>query len=157
MIERIYARGSLPRSVADAGSPAELSGGAQVRVEVFPVWSEAALRVTAYGRDLPGLVAFRLRELKLRRIDWISLDLPLSDPAARLACAPLEALGFFFAGIIPELDGDDVLRLQYLPDVEADVDSVRIASEFGTELFAYVVAAMRARPGLAPEGTPPLA
>jgi len=48
-------------------------------------------------------------------------------------------------GIIPELDGDDVLRLQYLHDVEADVDSVQIASEFGTELFAYVVAAMRAR------------
>jgi len=112
MVERIYARGGLPRSVADAGGPAEPGDGAQVRVEVFPVWGEAALRVTAYGRDLPGLVAFRLRELRLRRIDWISLDLPLSDPAARLACAPLEALGFFFAGIIPELDGDDVLRLQ---------------------------------------------
>jgi len=157
MVERIYARGGLPRSMADAGGPAELDDGAQVRVEVFPVWSEAALRVTAYGRDLPGLVAFRLRELKLRRIDWISLDLPLSDPAARLACAPLEALGFFFAGIIPELDGDDVLRLQYLHDVEADVDSVQIASDFGAELFAYVVAAMRARPELAPERTPPLA
>ena len=78
MVERIYARGGLPRSVADAGGPAELGDGAQVRVEVFPVWSEAALRVTAYGRDLPGLVAFRLRELRLRRIDWISLDLPLS-------------------------------------------------------------------------------
>ena len=146
MVERIYARGGLPRSMADPAGTAELGDGAQVRVEVFPVWSEAALRVTAYGRDLPELVAFRLRELRLRRIDWISLDLPLSDPAARLACAPLEALGFFFAGIIPELDGDDVLRLQYLHDVEADVDSVQIASDFGTELFAYVVAAMRARP-----------
>ena len=142
--------------MADAGGPAEPGGGAQVRVEVFPVWSEAALRVTAYGRDLPGLVAFRLRELRLRRIDWISLDLPLSDPAARLACAPLEALGFFFAGIIPELDGDDVLRLQYLHDVEADVDSVQIASDFGTELFAYVVAAMRARPDLATGAPPPV-
>jgi serine/threonine-protein kinase RsbW len=79
----------------------------------------------------------------------------LSDPAARLACAPLEALGFFFAGIIPELDGDDVLRLQYLHDVEADVDSVQIASDFGTELFAYVVAAMRARPDLATGAPPP--
>ena len=54
MVERIYARGGLPRSVADAGGSAEQGDGAQVRVEVFPVWSEAALRVTAYGRDLPG-------------------------------------------------------------------------------------------------------
>ncbi len=39
-------------------------------------------------------------------------------------------------------DGD-VLRLQYLNEVEADLESVQLASDFGRELFAYVVAAMR--------------
>ena len=144
IIERIYARGGLARDVraAPGGSP-ELPAAAQVRVDVFPGWSEAALHVTTYGRDLPDLVRFRLRELRLRRIDWISLDLPLSDPAAQELCAPLEALGFFFAGIIPELAEGDVLRLQYLNAVEADVESAQLASDFGKELFAYVVAAMR--------------
>ena len=103
--------------------------------------------MTAYGSDLPDLVRLRLRELCLRRIDWISLDLPLSHPGVRDLCAPLEALGFFFAGIIPDLADDDVLRLQYLNDVEADVESAQIASEFGQELFAYVVRAMRAQSG----------
>jgi len=37
--------------------------------------------------------------------------------------------------------------LQYLNDVEADVESAQIASEFGQELFAYVVRAMRAQSG----------
>jgi serine/threonine-protein kinase RsbW len=150
MVERIYERSGLDRTVetATASTAAPpLSQGAQVRVDVFPRWSEAALRVTAYGSDLPDLVRLRLRELCLRRIDWISLDLPLSHPGVRDLCAPIEALGFFFAGVIPELADDDVLRLQYLNDVEADVESAQIASEFGQELFAYVVRAMRATAG----------
>jgi len=147
MAERIYERGGFDRTVAAAGpatgpAPAQ---GAQVSVTVYPAWSEAALRVTAYGSDLPDLVRLRLRELCLRRIDWIGLDLPLSHPEARELCAPIEALGFFFAGIIPELADDDVLRLQYLNEVEADVESAKLASDFGKELFDYVVGAMRAR------------
>jgi serine/threonine-protein kinase RsbW len=149
MVERIYERGGLDRAVAAAGPAAGPASaqGAQVSVSVYPAWREAALRVTVYGSDLPDLVRLRLRELCLRRIDWISLDLPLSQPEARDLCAPIEALGFFFAGVIPELADDDVLRLQYLNEVEADVDSAKLASEFGEELFSYVVGAMRARTG----------
>jgi len=147
MIQRIYERGRLERHLEVAPEAAALSGAAQLKVEVFPRWSEASLQVTAYGADLADLVRFRLRELRLRRIDWISLDLPLSDPGAQQLCAPVEALGFFFAGVIPELVGDDVLRLQYLNEVEADLGSVQLASDFGKELFAYVVQAMNASPG----------
>jgi len=145
MIERLYEHGGFRRDLQGAVEPAPstAASAAQVRVDVFPEWSEAALRVTAYGADLPELVRFRLRELCLRRIDWICLDLPLSHPGARQFCASLEALGFFFAGVIPDLAEDDVLRLQYLNEVEADVESAQIASAFGKKLFAYVVGAMR--------------
>jgi serine/threonine-protein kinase RsbW len=143
--QRIYGRLGLPRDVrpAPAAGP-DLPAASRVKVDVFPAWSEASIRVAACGRDLPALVRFRLRELQLRRIDWISLDLPLSDPGTAELCAPLETLGFFFAGIIPELGDGDVLRLQYLNEVEVDLDSVQLASEFGKEIFDYVVAAMRA-------------
>jgi serine/threonine-protein kinase RsbW len=142
MIERIYARGPFERSF-DTAAVSVLPGAAQLAVEIFPKWSEASLRVVAYGADLVDLVRFRLRELLLRHIDWISLDLPLSHPGAQQLCERFEALGFFFAGVIPELVGDDVLRLQYLNEVEADLDSVHLASDFARELFAYVVAAMK--------------
>jgi len=149
MVERIYERGGFDRMVATTSPPAgpAPARGAQVSLKIYPAWSEAALRVTAYGDDLPDLVRLRLRELCLQRIDWISLDLPLSHPGARTLCAPIESLGFFFAGIIPELADDDVLRLQYLNEVEADVESAKLASDFGKELFDYVVVAMRARGG----------
>jgi hypothetical protein len=38
------------------------------------------------------------------------------------------------------------LRLQYLNEVEAELESVQIPSEFGKELFPYVVRAMGAPP-----------
>ena len=148
MIERIYSRGRFPRRLDDPPAPVA-AGPAQVKVEIFPEWSEAALHVTAYGPDLPDVVRFRLRELCLRRIEWISLDLPLSHPGARDLCAPIEALGFFFAGVIPDLADEDVLRLQYLNEIEADVDSAQLASDFGKELYAYVVKAMNAAQGRA--------
>jgi anti-sigma regulatory factor (Ser/Thr protein kinase) len=148
MIERIYAHGGLRRGLEDTEpeGPAD-AAPAQVRVDASPEWSEALIRVTRYGRDLPDLVRYRLRELCLRRIDWICLDLPLSHPGARRFCAPIEALGFFFAGIIPDLVGDDVLRLQYLNEIEAEVETAQIASDFGKEVFAYVVRAMNAAIG----------
>ena len=145
VIERVYRHGAFPRDVRDpSGGEASAASHAAVRVEAFPGWSEASIRVTAYGPDLPDLVRARLRELCLQRVDWICVDLPLSHPGAGQFCAALEALGFFFAGVIPDLADDDVLRLQYLNEVEADVESAQIASEFGKELFAYVVQAMDA-------------
>jgi serine/threonine-protein kinase RsbW len=144
MIERIYERGRFARTLGSAvDSP--LSGAAQLAVEIFPKWSEASLRVVTYGADLFDLVRFHRRELLFRHIDWISLDLPLSHPAAPQLCAQIEALGFFFAGVIPDLVGDDVLRLQYLNEIEADLESVHLASDFAKDLFAYVVEAMKAQ------------
>jgi anti-sigma regulatory factor (Ser/Thr protein kinase)/GNAT superfamily N-acetyltransferase len=145
VIERVYRHGAFPRDVRDpSGGEASTAAHAAVRIDAFPGWSEASIRVTAYGPDLPQLVRARLRELCLQRVDWICVDLPLSHPGAAQFCATLEALGFFFAGVIPDLADDDVLRLQYLNEVEADVESAQIASEFAKELFAYVVQAMDA-------------
>jgi serine/threonine-protein kinase RsbW len=148
MVQRIYEHGGLGRDVRTGPTgPLPPAARPDLHVDVFPRWSEASLRVTAYGRDLPELVRSRLRELCRRRIDWISLDLPLSDPALPEACASLEALGFSFAGVIPELADGDVLRLQYLNAVETDLESAQICSDFGRDLYAYVVAARRGAPG----------
>jgi serine/threonine-protein kinase RsbW len=140
IIRRIYEHGAFPRELAPPSARAEIAASSRIKVDVFPDWSEASLAVTACGRDLPELVKARLRELCVHRIDWIGLDLPLTEPGAAEFCPALEAIGFFFAGIIPELSGGDVLRLQYLNDVEPDLDP-QIASDFGRELFRYVVAA----------------
>jgi len=147
MIRSIYERSKLNRNIR---SPSELKErvevppSSQVDVKVQTEASRAFIRITQYGADLEELVRFRLRELCLRHTDVIYIDLPLSHPATQKFCASMEMLGFFFAGIIPEIFDGDVLRLQYLNNVDIDFAEVQIASDFGKELFAYVIKAKKA-------------
>ncbi|MDQ3926781.1 MAG: hypothetical protein M3272_07355, partial [Actinomycetota bacterium] len=114
----------------------------RVSVNVRRDHNLAFLRVEEPGADLGELVRLRLRELCLHHVDCIYVDLPLSHPATAQAGAGLRDLGFFFGGIIPEAHGGaargDVLRLQYLNDVEIKPDDVHTASDFGRELLALI-------------------
>jgi serine/threonine-protein kinase RsbW len=84
MIRRIYERNNLRRNIralADRKEQIESAPVSLVDVDVQTEPSRAIMRITAYGPDLIELVQFRLRELCLRRIDCIYVDLPLSNPA----------------------------------------------------------------------------
>jgi anti-sigma regulatory factor (Ser/Thr protein kinase)/GNAT superfamily N-acetyltransferase len=144
VIRRIYKENNFRRNTMnalDVKEPADIPPFSQVDVKVQTDASRAFMRVIQYGADLEELVKFRLRELCLRRIDCIYIDLPLSQPATQKFCASLEMLGFFFGGVLPELFNGDVLRLQYLNNVDINLENVQIASDFGKELFDYVVKA----------------
>jgi len=51
----------------------------------------------------------------------------------------LEIQAFFFGGILPELRNGDVLRLQYLNNVEIMKNDIKTASDFGSKLLNYVI------------------
>ena len=125
----------------DAKKPVDVPPSSQVDVRVQTDASRAFMLVAQYGADLEELVKFRLHELCLRRIDCIYIDLPLSHPATPKFCASMEMLGFFFAGVIPEMSEGDVLRLQYLNNVDVDLENIQVASDFGKELLDYVTKA----------------
>jgi serine/threonine-protein kinase RsbW len=144
IIRRIYERNNFRRNIMSAldfKEQADVPPSSQVDVRVQTDASRAFMLVKEYGADLEDLVKFRLRELCLRRIDCIHIDLPLSHPATQKFCASLEMLGFFFAGVIPEMSEGDVLRLQYLNNVDIDLENIQIASDFGKELLDYVTKA----------------
>jgi serine/threonine-protein kinase RsbW len=144
IIHRIYETNNFRRNVMNAldfKDQADIPPSSQVDVRVHSDASQAFMLVAQYGADLEELVKFRLRELCLRRIDCIYIDLPLSQPATQKFCASMEMLGFFFGGVIPEMSEGDVLRLQYLNNVDIDLDSIQIASDFGKELLDYVTKA----------------
>jgi anti-sigma regulatory factor (Ser/Thr protein kinase) len=142
MIARILKENGLKREIVEARELAiteELPPTSQLDIKVQVDASRGFMRVIQYGADIVSLVKFRLHELCLRRVDCIYLDLPLSELFTAKYCASFELLGFFFGGIIPELKNGDVLRLQYLNNVDVDSGSIKIESEFGKELTAYVL------------------
>ncbi len=140
ILRRIYEHSGLKRNYGTRTIP-ELPELSQVNVKVQTEASRAYLQVMEYGQDLEDLVRFRLRELCTQRIDCIFLDLPLTQPATQRYCASMEMLGFFFGGILPELNDRDVLRLQYVNNAELELQDVQLASNFSKELFQYVLPA----------------
>ena len=123
----------LRRTILNASEP-EISTPSRLSVNVRRDHNLAFLRIEEPGADLQELVRVRLRELCLHRVDCIYIDLPLSHPAVQNAGARLDGLGFFFGGIIPELRDGDVLRLQYLNEVDIRPEDVRTGSDFGQDL-----------------------
>ena len=136
--QRVIEHSGLRRIIQDA-SEREMPPSSRVSVSVRQDHNLAFMRVEEPGADLGELVRLRLRELCLHRVDCIYVDLPLTHPATAQAGARLKDLGFFFGGLIPEAHGGaaggDILRLQYLNNVEIKPDGVHTASDFGRELL----------------------
>ncbi len=138
-VRRVVEHNGLRRTV-EGGSDSEVPTSSRLSVDVRRDHNVAFLRVEVPGIDLEDVVRLRLRELCLHRVDCIYADLPLSHAATSRAGAGLGDLGFFFGGVIPEAHGwgGDVLRLQYLNEVEIQRADVRTASDFGRELLQTV-------------------
>ncbi|MCA1728897.1 MAG: ATP-binding protein [Actinobacteria bacterium] len=138
-VRRVVEHNGLRRAIVEVpASRPEAPASSRVDVCVRQDHNLAFLRVAEPGNDLRELVRSRLRELCLHRIDVIYVDLPLSNPATRIGGDRLEELGFFFGGIIPEARDGDVLRLQYLNNVEVEKEDISIASDFGGELLGLI-------------------
>jgi anti-sigma regulatory factor (Ser/Thr protein kinase) len=131
------------RRTVGSGTGAEMPPSSRMIADVRRDHNLAFLRVEQPGADLQDLVRVRLRELCLQRIDCIYVDLPLSSPAVEHAGAGLGELGFFFGGVLPELRDGDVLRLQYLNEVDIRPEDVQTGSDFGRELLDLVFGAKR--------------
>ena len=144
IIRDIYGKSTLKRNIVSVTAHkrrAEMDAQSKVNVRVAAEIGQAYMQVIEFGADLEELVKFRLNELRLRRIDCIYVDLPLSEPATQMSVAALEMLGFFFGGIIPELYDGDILRLQYLNNVDDKDEQIQTASDFGKRLVEYVLKA----------------
>ncbi|RJP32138.1 MAG: GNAT family N-acetyltransferase [Candidatus Omnitrophota bacterium] len=142
ILQRIYEIGKFRRTfIPSPPLNPDMSSNTRIDVKVNSDCGFAFFKVFEFGQDIADVVRVRLRELCVNKIESIYIDLPLSNPATAVYCASLEMLGFFFSGIIPELFDGDVLRLQYLNNVDIDPEKVVVYSDFGKELFHYVLQA----------------
>jgi anti-sigma regulatory factor (Ser/Thr protein kinase) len=127
----------LRRVISDGAGP-RIALLSRMSVEVRKDHNLAFLQIEEPGADLEELVHRHLRDLCMHRVDCVYVDLPLSHPAT--LSAGLTSLGVFFGGIIPEAHpgAGDILRLQYLNNVEVEPGDVSTASDFGQELLDMI-------------------
>ena len=141
MLGEIYRRLGLKRIFPDIeGVPrGPLPEESTLRLVFSQVLRTAVVEVVEYGEDLPGRVEAKFLRLEAKGLNALYVDLDLTEPCIVEATSRLEALGFFFSGLLPDFCGKDVLRLQrYTTDV--DYSEIETESEFARRLVEYVKA-----------------
>ncbi|MDD4004429.1 MAG: ATP-binding protein [Elusimicrobiaceae bacterium] len=142
MISKIYANLGFSRQADSFAPPAAvLRPGDTSRLEtrIVPETGLGYITVLHYGPDFQDAVITQQMELLRHRLGCIYLDLPLANPATPELCGAAELLGFFFAGVIPETSSGDMLRLQYLARPDCGYPQMEAVTEFGAELYDYVL------------------
>ena len=142
MIEKIYANLGEAPSFPEEHPPAELPESlSSIEVHTGASYQKtASIEAKRYGADIVPQIGRALKRLCLDRLEVVYLFLDLSDALTATVTGKLEALGFFFAGIIPRADGADRLELQYLNNVLIDYDRIHLYSDFAKELLGYIQA-----------------
>ena len=97
----------------------------------------AFIEIISYGKDLDRRVKAKFIELTNKEFNTIFTDLNLKDPLTLVAVKKLEAIGFFFSGLLPDYTEEDVLRLQYYNTV-VGYDENGAFSSFAVELMTYI-------------------
>ncbi|KIH76875.1 hypothetical protein SAMN05660860_00703 [Geoalkalibacter ferrihydriticus] len=104
----------------------------------------------AYGvvaRTTVPSISPSLRPVQLceKKMEAIYLNLPMARREAAELAGQLAEHGFLFSSVIPELDNGDVLKLQYLNNVQIDPAKIAVVSETARDLLDFIVQQYRER------------
>ena len=142
ILRAVVEHSGLAGRVDDSTAAPTLAPATRLDVSFRPDHNSATISVHEIGDDASSEVRTHLRDLCLHRVDTVYLDLPLTVPATAVCTERFEELGFFFGGVFPnQRIAGDVLRLQYLNNVEPHSEDIAVASDFGARLLSYVTGA----------------
>ena len=140
IIKRIYDYGGFKRIYKRTQiSDLKFDERSTIDVSIQQDFNIAHLEIIRFGKDMEKALKVHLRELLMHKIDVIYLNVSLANPATGHFNKIIESLGFIFCGIIPELKEGDILRYQYLNNVDLNQESTEIVSDMGKELYNYVM------------------
>jgi len=137
IIENIYQNIGYERDfiIENQESDYKITDPGHISVSIRSDHNQGILTVSKFGNNTLNEIRFHLKQLCLQRIDCIYVDLPLNQSGSGYKATKLRELGFFFGYVIPEYSDSDVLRLQYLNNVDISRDDIKTASEFGEKLL----------------------
>lgn len=101
-------------------------------------YSGATITVKAYGEEYALTIKKLVKGLCYDGVIAIYVQLPLSDPITQSAIIEMEKIGFFYCGIMPGSNGNNIFIMQYLNNYPFDYSILRLDSDFGKELALYI-------------------
>lgn len=142
ILSKIYQNAGLNREVICIGeeeiypAPAEKSS---LELTIKSDFNIAVIRMKELGEDAIPLILANLKELCLRKIDTIYVELSVHHPYSAGVSRELNRAGFLLSGIVPELDHGDILKLQYLNNVFVDPEKIVIAAPLAKEFLQEII------------------
>jgi hypothetical protein len=127
-----YDRLGLDRPDGEPRQPP--AGPVTVQVDVDLPRALARIEVVEGGADAAELVDRHRRHRCAQGTQVVHVELSLADPATPATVEELRRRGFAYAGLIPNLRGTDILRLQYL-DVEVDPTIIALYTDDARRLL----------------------
>lgn len=140
IIKTIYKQIAYEREIISENTKSEYSvrGNGQITLSIRPDHNQGIITVNKLGKNTLDEIRFHLKQLCIQRIDCIYVDLPIKKKGAGYIASGLRELGFFYGYLIPEYSDSDVLRLQYLNNVEISKEDIKTASKFGEKLLNFI-------------------
>lgn len=148
LIRHIYGENGLNRQVEEVAT-ADGTGHGETRLAIRirrDAFNDATIELERIGSDACPMILHHTRELCEKKVEAVYLNLPLGSRAAAVLAGQLAEKGYLFAGVIPELENGDVLKLQYLNNVQCDPAKVVVVSESAQELLAFISRQYAERP-----------
>jgi anti-sigma regulatory factor (Ser/Thr protein kinase) len=142
VLKKIYDHLDLDREihlVPDQVTPLAPLPLSEISTTVKPDLNIAVIGVVNIGQDAFNLIYRQLRELCIKKIETIYVEIPMDKPEAAVLCRDLNKAGFMLSGIVPELRNGDVLKMQYLNNVYVDPSKIVIVSELTRELLNEIM------------------
>ncbi len=137
VIEKIYRNLGFAADFARAGKVGKTGARASLAV-TLDSYNTATIKVMKYGDDFEQAVKKHVKEICLNRIDSIYIYLPLAEHNTCYSAEILNPLGFFFAGIMPGNNGNDMLILQYLNNCRVSYEDIMLESDTAGEILKFI-------------------
>ena len=143
------------RVIAVPHNGARLTGATRLTRTFEPARRRGVIQVWEAGEDLVETVLATVRWMVQGHMEHVTVLLPLDQPGVAALSPQLEEAGLFFGGFVPDLDGRDVLVLQWLEVDVLDVHGIELLGDEAATLRDAVYGEWRrARASVAPVRAP---
>ncbi len=142
VLKKVYDKLNLDRNIVMIPNDSECtysSPNSSINTSVKPWMNVAVIKINSIGADAYDLIYNQLKEFRLKKIETIYLEMPVSEPCSALLTEKLNKVGFMLSGIIPEFDNGDYIKLQYLNNVRVDTSHIKLASDLAKEILNEIM------------------